>query len=74
METNLVSQKQVIAMPVAERPLIELKKGLQGIQRCRREIPGAQRSGHGCRGWRVRRSGWQIGEWEVHAHQHDHGH
>ncbi len=26
METNLVSQKQVIAMPVAERPLIELNK------------------------------------------------
>jgi putative ABC transport system ATP-binding protein len=26
METNLVSQKQVIAMPVAERPLIELRK------------------------------------------------
>jgi len=26
METNLVSQKQVIAMPVPERPLIELRK------------------------------------------------
>ena len=26
METRLVSQKQVIAIPVAERPLIELRK------------------------------------------------
>jgi hypothetical protein len=63
MVTSLVSKNQVLVQPLVENRLIELKK----VSKAYNVAAGKFLALRVCCG------GWQIGEREVHAYQHDHG-